>query len=165
MKSRACDTECCGPICRKRGQDVCEDFYRVSTGPPIIEMPSPTLVIADYPVGYASGFGETLFNLFHGFPREKLWTAHPEHIAPADDKRFAQSVNLPSPSRPRWIPNRISLAYYPFLKVQQFSASRETVRLLAEVLQRHAISNILAIPVSPWILSAALALHKQHPTL
>ena len=39
------------------------------------------------------------------------------------------------------------------------------MRLLAEVVQRHAIRNILAIPVSPWILSAALALHKQHPDL
>ena len=42
-----------------------------------------TLVIADYPIGYASGFGETLYNLFTGFPREKLWTAHPGHnVAP-----------------------------------------------------------------------------------
>jgi hypothetical protein len=40
-------------------------------------MSSPTLVIADYPIGYSSGFGETLYNLFNGFPDEKLWTAHP----------------------------------------------------------------------------------------
>jgi len=30
----------------------------------------PTLIVADYPVGYASGFGETLYNLFSGFPSE-----------------------------------------------------------------------------------------------
>lgn len=128
-------------------------------------MASPTLVIADYAVGYASGFGETLYNLFSGFPSEKLWTAHPAHNAPAEDKRKAQSINLPSPSRPGWIPNRVSLAYYPLLKAQQFLASRQTVQLLAEVVQKNSIRNILVVPVSPWILSAALALHKQHPNL
>ena len=124
-----------------------------------------TLVIADYPVGYASGFGETLFNLFTGFPREKLWTAHPAHNAPADEKRRAQSITLPSPSPPRWLPNQISLAYYPFLKAQQFQAARQTVRLLEDTVQRNSIKNILVIPVSPWILSAALALHKRYPRL
>lgn len=125
----------------------------------------PTLIVADYPVGYASGFGETLFNLFSGFPKEKLWTAHPGHIAPADEKRIAQSINLPSPSRPSWVPGRVSLAYYPFLKAQQFQAARDSVRLLAETIQRHAIENLLVVPVTPWILSAALALHKQFPHL
>ena len=128
-------------------------------------MASPTLVIADYPIGYASGFGETLYNLFDGFPIEKLWTAHPSHISPADDKRRAQSIKLPSPSRPDWMPNRISLAYYPFLKAQQFNASRHAVRLLSEVVEKNSIRNILAVPVTPWILSAALAVHKQHPSL
>src|SRR5215217_511714 len=128
-------------------------------------MSSPTLVIADYPIGYASGFGETLFNLFEGFPGDKLWTAHPSHLAAADDKRRAQSINLPSPSRARWIPSRLSVAYYPLLKVQQFLAARQTVRLLAEAIKQHSIKNILVIPVTPWILSAALALHKQYSKL
>ena len=128
-------------------------------------MPSETLVIADYPIGYASGFGETLYNLFNGFPSEKLWTAHPRHIAPADDKRKGQSVHLPAPSRPRWIPGQISLAYYPILKAQQILASSQTVRLLGEIVKRNSIKNILIIPVSPWILSAALALHKQYSKL
>jgi len=126
---------------------------------------APTLVIADYPVGHASGFGETLYNLFEGFPSDKLWSAHPAHISPANGKQRAQSIKLPSPARPNWLPNRVSLAYYPLLKAQQFRASRETVRLLSDVVERHSIKNILAIPVSPWILSAALALHKQHPKL
>src|SRR5215212_304924 len=128
-------------------------------------MSSNTLVIADYPVGYASGFGETLYNLFSGFPSEKLWSAHPAYVAPAEDKRRAQSINLPSPSRPHWLPNRISLAYYPVLKMQQFRASRVAVRLLAELIRRNSIRNLLVIPVSPWILSAALALHKQYSKL
>jgi len=128
-------------------------------------MSSPTLVIADYPVGYASGFGETLYNLFSGFPSEKLWSAHPAHVAPAEGKSRAQSVHLPSPSRPRWLPSRISLAYYPLLKMQQFRGSRQAVRLLAEVVQRHSIRNLLVIPVTPWILSAALALHRQYSKL
>jgi hypothetical protein len=128
-------------------------------------MPSSTLVVADYPIGYASGFGETLYNLFSGFPSDKLWTAHPGHNRPAEDKRRAQSINLPSPSRPRWLPQQMSLAYYPLLKSQQLLAARETVRLLAEVVERNAIKNILVVPVSPWILAAAVALHKQYPAL
>ena len=128
-------------------------------------MPSATLVIADYPIGYASGFGETLYNLFSGFPGEQLWTAHPGHTSPADEKRRAQSINLPSPSRPHWLPAQVSLAYYPLLKAQQFRAARETVRLLSEVVKKHSIKNILVVPVTPWILSAALALHKLYPTL
>jgi hypothetical protein len=128
-------------------------------------MPTNTLVIADYPVGYTSGFGETLYNLFNGFPTEKLWSAHPAHVSPAPGKRRAQSIELPSPERPSWLPNRISLAYYPLLKLQQFRAARDAVRLLADVVQRHSIRNLLVIPVSPWIMSAALALHKQFANL
>jgi hypothetical protein len=128
-------------------------------------MPSPTLVIADYPVGYASGFGETLYNLFSGFPGEKLWNAHPAHVLPAEGKSKAQSIKLPSPSRPQWLPTRLSLAYYPLLKVQQFRASRSAVRQLADLVQRNSIRNLLVIPVSPWIMSAALALHKHFSKL
>ena len=125
----------------------------------------PTLIIADYPVGYASGFGETLYNLFSGFPDEKLWTAHPGHIASAADKKRGQSITLPSPARPRWLNQRIAPAYYPLLKAQQFRAAREAVRLLAEVVERHSIKNLLVVPVSPWILSAALRLHRRYPEL
>lgn len=57
------------------------------------------------------------------------------------------------------------MAYYPFLKAQQFQAATQTVRQLSDVVQRHSIRNLLVIPVTPWILSAALALHKQHPKL
>src|SRR5262245_49688234 len=125
----------------------------------------PTLIIADYPVGYASGFGETLFNLFKGFPSEKLWNAHPGQNAPAEDKRLGQSVRLPSPARPRWLNRRISLAYYPLLKARQFRATRDSGRLLGEVVERNSIGNLLVVPVSPWILSAALALHRRYPKL
>jgi Glycosyltransferase Family 4 len=116
-------------------------------------------------VGYESGFGETLYNLFTGFPREKLWSAHPAHVSPADDKRRAQSIALPAPARPQWLPNRISLAYYPLLKLQQFRAARDAVRLLADVVRRNSIKNLLVIPVSPWILSTALTLHKHYSDL
>jgi hypothetical protein len=136
-----------------------ERFYIVR------ESAGPTLVIADYPIGYASGFGETLYNLFKGFPDEKLWSAHPGHIAPAEDKKKGQSVRLPSPSRPPWLNNRIALAYYPLLKAQQFQGARESVRLLAEVVERNSIRNLLVVPVSPWILSAALSLHRRYPKL
>jgi len=122
----------------------------------------PTLIVADYPVGYASGFGETLYNLFSGFPSEKLWSAHPGHVVAAADKKRAQSVPLASPARPRWFNNKAS---YPLLKVQQFRAAREAVRLLSEVVERNSIENLLVVPVTPWILSAALALHKRYPKL
>jgi hypothetical protein len=128
-------------------------------------MPSPTLVVADYPIGYASGFGETLFNLFSGFPHDNLWTAHPGHLSPAASRRKAESINLPSPSRPSWLPGRISLAYYPFLKAQQFRFARESVRLLSKAVAENSIKNLLVIPVTPWILSAAVALHKLYPEL
>ena len=98
-----------------------------------------TLVVADYPVGFASGFGETLYNLFTGFPDEKLWTAHPGHLASAEGKRRGQSVTLPSPSRPKWLKQQMAPAYYPLLKAQQFRAARESVRLLAEIVEKNAI--------------------------
>lgn len=128
-------------------------------------MPSGTLVIADYPIGYASGFGETLFNLFSGFPSDNLWTAHPAHCSPAKDKTRFRSIKLPSPSRPRWLPGRIALAYYPFLKGQQLLAYKHSVQLLRNIVEKNSINNILAIPVTPWIFSAALALHKKYPKL
>ena len=128
-------------------------------------MSSPTLVIADYPVGYASGFGETLFNLFSGFPDEKLWSAHPGHLFAATEKRRGHSVKLPSPRRPRVLPNRLAVTYYPFLKAHQSWAAKRSVERLRRVVEQHSIRNLLVIPVTPWILSAAISLHKQCPKL
>src|SRR5215216_1698146 len=65
----------------------------------------------------------------------------------------------------RRLPRQVSLIYYPLLKAHQFRAARQAVRLLGETVQKNSIKNILVIPVSPWILSAALALHKQYPKL
>lgn len=124
-------------------------------------MMSQTLVLADYPVGHGSGFGETLFNLFDGFPSDNLWTAYPSHMSVAAGKTRAESIRLPAPTRPEWLPSGASLAYYPVLKVRQFRAAREAVRLLRDAVTNNSIKNLLVIPVSPWILSAALALHKQ----
>jgi len=128
-------------------------------------MSSPTLVVADYPVGYPSGFGETLFNLFSGFPDEKLWSAHPGHLAAAAEKRRGRSVRLPSPTRPSVLPNRFALTYYPFLKAHQFWAAKRSVQILRQLVRQHSIKNLLVVPVTPWILSAAVALHKQCPKL
>ena len=130
-----------------------------------ISVKSATLVIADYPVGFASGFGETLYNLFTGFPVDRLWSAHLGHLAPAADKRRGQSVRLSSPSRPRWLSQRLALLYYPFLKGMQFWAELDAVRLLAEVVEKNSIRNLLVVPVSAWILSAALTLHRRYPQL
>ena len=128
-------------------------------------MSSPTLVVADYPIGYPSGFGETLYNLFSGFPDNKLWTAHPAHLSPAVDKERGVSVKLESPRRPRFIPQRISLAYYPLLKAHQFLANRQSLRTLTDVVNQNSIKNLLVIPVTPWILSAAVNLHRRNPSL
>lgn len=128
-------------------------------------MPSPTLIIADYPIGYASGFGETLYNLFHGFPDEMLFSAHPGHVSAARGKKSGHSIRLASPQRPGWLPAKLGNVYYPILKARQWLTSRNTVEMLTEVVRTHAIRNLLTIPVSPWILSAALALHRQCPGL
>jgi hypothetical protein len=123
-------------------------------------MASRTLVIADYPIGFASGFGETLLNLFDGFPDEDLWTAYLGHLSADSQKRKGQSVKLPSPQRPQFIPNRLSKAYYPFLKSQQYVALKRSGQLLRRIVKQHSIRNLLVIPVTPWILSAAVNLHR-----
>jgi hypothetical protein len=122
-------------------------------------------VIADYPVGYASGFGETLLNLFTGFPDEDLWTAHLGNLSTEEHKKKGQSVKLPSPRRPHFIPNKISLTYYPVLKSQQYLAAKRSVQMLRRIVKQHSIRNLLVIPVTPWILSAAVNLHKNCPDL
>src|SRR4030095_499282 len=126
---------------------------------------SPPLVIADYPIGFASGFGETLFNLFDGFQAEYLWCAHPKKNVPVINKRRGESVELPSPQRPSAIPSSLSLGYYPFLKAQQFVARRRSIFLLSRFVTEKSIRNLLVIPVSPWLLSVALAVHRRHPEL
>ena len=126
-------------------------------------MPSPTLVIADYPIGFSSGFGETLYNLFTGFQAENLWSAHPDHNIP--DKQRGKTLSLPSPSRPDWIPSRVSLAFYPALKILQHAAAKRAVGTLSSFVVKNSIKNLLTVPVSPWILSAALAVHSEHRNL
>jgi len=126
---------------------------------------SPTLVIADYPVGFASGFGETLFNLFDGVQTEHLWSAHPKTNVPVANKRRGESIELPSPQRPAAIPSSLSLSYYPFLKAQQFAARRSSILQLSKLVTEKSIKNLLVIPVSPWLLSVALGVHKRHPDL
>ena len=124
---------------------------------------APTLFIADYPVGFASGFGETLFNLFDGFESSHLWCAHPKKNVAVANKQRGHSVELPTPQRPSVIPPSISLGYYPFLKVQQFAARRRSLRLLSKLVTEQSIKNLLVVPVSPWLLSVALGVHRRHP--
>jgi hypothetical protein len=128
-------------------------------------MTSPTLVIADYPIGHTSGFGETLYNLFDGFPSDSLLTAHPRHVAPAVGKERGHSIVLPSPKRPAWLPQFAAHGYYPFLKGSQYLATKQAKQLLIGVVRKYAVKNLLVIPVSPWILSASLAVHRTCPEL
>jgi len=126
-------------------------------------MPSPTLVLADYPIGFPSGFGETLYNLFSGFQTTSLWSAHPAHNPPS--KRLGNTIALPSPSRPKWLPSQLSLVFYPALKTRQFMESRRTADRLSALVRANSIKNLLVIPVSPWILAAALRIHRQQSHL
>jgi len=126
-------------------------------------MPAPTLVLADYPIGFSSGFGETLYNLFSGFQTTGLWSAYPGHNAPA--KQLGKTVSLPSPSRPKWLPSQLSIAFYPALKTLQLIASKRTADQLSVFIRANSIRNLLVIPVSPWILAAALRIHRQHKDL
>jgi hypothetical protein len=126
-------------------------------------MPSPTLVLADYPIGFSSGFGETLYNLFSGFQPATLWSAHPANNSPS--KPLGKTVELSSPSRPKWLPSPLSLAFYPALKTRQLMASKRTAEQLSAFIQANSIKNLLVIPVSPWILSAALRIHRRHREL
>ncbi len=128
-------------------------------------MPTATLVMADYPVGYASGFGETLYNIFLGFPPELLWTAHPRQMSVAPGKNFGQSIPLDFPARPVWLSSRLAYFYYPILKFRQWQAARATVELLKNIVRKHDIRCLLVVPVSPWLLAAARSLHKHIPTL
>ena len=128
-------------------------------------MASPTLVIADYPIGFASGFGETLFNLFRGFETHSLWSAHPFHNRPAPGKERGQSIALPSPRRPSRLPSQLNLPYYPLLKVQQLMALRQSVQRLSRFVKEHSIRNVLVIPVSPWILSVASSILRKNKDL
>ena len=109
----------------------------------------PNSVIADYPIGYASGFGETLYNLFSGFPAENsgVHTHGTSHRLTTRDR--AQSINLPAPSRPGWIPNRISLAYYPFLKAQQFRAYSKLFDSLVTLSKSIQSRTCLSFPSVP----------------
>lgn len=126
-------------------------------------MPSPTLVLADYPIGFSSGFGETLYNLFSGFQPATLWSAHPVHNVPS--KQLGKTVALPSPSRPKWLPSQLSIPFYPALKTLQLMASKRTAEQLSNFIQANAIKNLLVIPVSPWILAAALRIHRRQKHL
>ena len=112
-----------------------------------------------------AGLGRRCTTYSRVFRSDSFWSAHPGHIAPAADKQRARSVRLASPARPRWLNNQIGLAYYPLLKAQQFKAARQAVKLLGEVVERNSIKNLLVVPVSPWILWAALALHRRYPKL
>ena len=55
-------------------------------------MPSPTLVIAEYPIGSASGFGETLYNLFDGLPDDGGRKAEWARGVIEGSERFARRV-------------------------------------------------------------------------
>lgn len=124
-----------------------------------------TLVLADYPIGYASGFGETLFNLFRGFPDDRLWNAYPGHQQAVAGKGRGQAVSFSSPQRPSWLPSALRHAYYPALKVQQALTERYLFRQMADLLERERIQALLIIPVTPWMVAVSLKLKRAFPSL
>jgi hypothetical protein len=114
------------------------------------------LVVADYPIGYASGFGETLFNLFTGFPSQNVFCAHPSGTEPAPGKEFGRSVPFDFPQRPAWASYHIRNVFYPYLKLCQHAARAKLISCLRTLTKKMSITHLLAIPVSPWILNAAI---------
>jgi hypothetical protein len=129
------------------------------------KMQAGTLVLADYPIGYPSGFGETLYNLFRGFSPHNLWTACQGGFKPAKGKELGRYIGLRAPRRPlRW-PSRFASFYFPVLKVRQYLASVDAEKHVGSVIDRNAIQHLLIIPVTPWIASAGLKLHRRRPQL
>lgn len=124
-----------------------------------------TLVLADYPIGYPSGFGETLLNLFQGFPDELLWNAYPRHLTPSLGNSRGHAIIFESPQRPRWLPVQLGKAYFPILKLRQFAAQRAILKQLNLIVQKEEIQALLCVPVSPWILSVVADLKKSCPAL
>jgi hypothetical protein len=51
------------------------------------------------------------------------------------------------------------------LKTLQLIASKRTADQLSRFIKAKSIKNLLVIPVSPWILAAALRIHRQHKDL
>lgn len=123
------------------------------------------LVLTDYPVGYASGFGETLFNLLKAYPGGKLWNAHPRHLKAAPEKKLGQSCPFSAPMRPAAWPEPLARFYYPLLKVQQAKAIRQNFRSLASLIRNQGITALLICPVNPWLLSVALRLKQCLPEM
>ena len=121
------------------------------------------LVLTDYPIGYASGFGETLFNLLEAYPEEKIWNAHPLHLKAAPGKKIGRSYPFVAPTRPTGWPERLSLFYYPVLKLQQVRARWTLFRSLYSLVKEEGITALLTCPVSPWLLSVALQLKQSIP--
>lgn len=124
-----------------------------------------TLVLADFPIGYASGFGETLFNLFQGFPDDRLWNAYPSGPQTVTGKARGQAMPFRSAQRPGWLPSVLRHSYYPVLKVQQALAGRRLFRQMAALVEREQIQALLTIPVTPWMLATSLKLKRTYPFL
>lgn len=123
------------------------------------------LVLTDYPIGYQSGFGETLFNLLQEYPDKKIWNAHPHHLKPAPGKAHGQSYPFIAPLRPKSWPERLNTLYYPVLKLQQAIARSQVFRMLSNLVEKEGIDTVLTCPVSPWLLSVALKLKQSKPNL
>jgi hypothetical protein len=118
--------------------------------------PGRILIVADYPIGYASGFGETLFNLFRGFPSQNVFSVHPSTTKPAPGKEFGRFIPFDFPQRPAWAPHYMRNAFYPYLKLCQHAARTRLIGHLRALTKKMAITHLLAIPVSPWVLNAAI---------
>jgi glycosyltransferase involved in cell wall biosynthesis len=123
------------------------------------------LVVSDYPIGFPSGFGETLFNLFKGFPTENVFCAYPEHLRPVPEKQFGTPIPFKSPLRPSRLPGALNHFYYPWLKLRQRFSSVRVVATLSKLIEQKQISHILAIPVTPWLLAAAVKLCGTSPNV
>ncbi len=121
------------------------------------------MLIADYPVGHSSGFGETLQNLFHGFPANLLWNCYPSHLRDGCERPFGRIVNVDIPGAPKWIPSSMRLLYQPVLKFLQQTSLRHAVRKIVEHIRAHEIRHVLIVPVSLTMLRLAYKVASNLP--
>src|SRR5215216_285275 len=109
------------------------------------------LVLTDYPIGFPSGFGETLFNLLEQYPENKLWNAYPGHLNPSPEKARGQPYRFDAPMRPNYWPQALNNYYYPILKIKQLNARRRLFNELCKLIKKSGITALLTCPVSPWL--------------
>lgn len=127
--------------------------------------PAGTILIADYPVGHSTGFGETLRNLLRGFPEELFWNCHPSRYADGSVTQFGRNMPVETPRIPEWVPRSMRLFYQPMLKLLQEKSLCRAVCQVVQHVRSHGIKHLLCVPVSISMLRLAHGVLRRLPEL